>query len=58
MLKAIIYFVVLAVIYVIGYYLNSKTKVPAGCEKYFVACSNCQDYSCGANPVYKEKKND
>ena len=59
MLPAIILFVVLAGLVVVGYVLNSKTPKPEGCENAEQMCEGCHITSCVNNPKLKEEiKND
>lgn len=59
MLPAIILFVVLASLVVVGYVLNSKTPKPEGCENLTENCEGCHITSCINNPKLKEEiKND
>ncbi|MDO5440042.1 MAG: hypothetical protein Q4F12_00740 [Erysipelotrichaceae bacterium] len=59
MLPAIILFVVLASLVVVGYILNAKTPKPEGCENLNAACGDCHITSCINNPKLKEEiKND
>ncbi len=43
---AIIIFVVLACLFGISYYFNSKTPVPKGCENLKEDCRGCNISSC------------
>lgn len=51
----ILIFVVLACLFGISYYFNSKTPVPKGCENLREDCSGCGMKSC---PNRKESNND
>ena len=53
---AIIFFVVLAGIYCLGYYFNHKTPKPKGCEHLDSACEGCKVTSCMKNPVHEFKE--
>jgi len=55
MWMAIIYFFVLAFIYGLGYYLNSRTKVPEGCEQYHESCASCYEASCLMSAHYRKE---
>ena len=54
-MKAVIYFLILAVIYVLLYLKNASTPVPEGCKHLRDACHSCQDASCPASGVYEVK---
>lgn len=55
MLIAILLFVVLASLFVIGTVLNAKTPKPEGCEDVDAACEGCNITSCLKNPKLKEE---
>jgi len=56
---AILVFVSLASLVVVGYVLNAKTPKPEGCENIDSACEGCTITSCLKNPKLKEEiKND
>ena len=55
MIAAIILFVVLASIVVVGYVLNNKTPKPEGCENLTGMCDSCSITSCIQNPKLKEE---
>ncbi len=59
MIKAIIYFIILAVIYGVLYYFNHKTPKPEGCENLRSSCEGCNITSCMAHPnndrLFKEE---
>ena len=58
-IAAILVFVVLASLVVIGYVLNSRTPRPEGCEFVDHTCGECKITSCINNPKLKEEiKND
>ena len=50
MAYAVILFVVLAVFVAVGYYLNSKTEKPEGCEDMSEKCEGCRITSCINHP--------
>ena len=58
MLPAIILFVVLASIVVVGYVLNAKTPKPEGCENLRADCEGCHDFGCSNNPAHFTKRED
>lgn len=57
MLIAIILFVVLASLFVVGTVLNAKTPKPEGCENIDSACEGCKITTCLKNPNLKEEIN-
>ena len=57
-MKALIYFVILASVYCLGYILNHKTPRPEGCEDLHKDCASCNVLSCPANSVYEGGKED
>ncbi|MBQ6367442.1 MAG: hypothetical protein IJJ30_02715 [Erysipelotrichaceae bacterium] len=56
MMKAVIYFLVLATVYCVFYVLNHRTKRPEGCENLRQECESCRMVSCPANGVYEGGK--
>lgn len=50
MIKAIILFVILSSIVVLGYVLNRKTPVPKGCENLKENCEGCKISCCIHHP--------
>lgn len=52
---AVILFVVLGAVAVIGYILNSRTPKPEGCENIDGVCEGCSITSCLKNPKLKEE---
>jgi len=55
MIYAIILFAVLACFFGVGYYLNSRTPKPEGCENITENCEGCKINSCVHHPSRKEK---
>ncbi len=55
MIWAILLFAVLASLFGVGYYLNSKTPKPEGCKELTEDCEGCKITSCELNPSRKEK---
>ncbi|MDD6711121.1 MAG: hypothetical protein PUE27_03415 [Sharpea porci] len=51
MLYAIIWFVLLVILYIGTYLLNKHTKAPEDCQTDFKACQGCANIACGH---YKE----
>lgn len=49
-----IYLSILIGLYIFALYSNKKVAVPDECIKLQEFCANCTDYSCLANPTYKE----
>ena len=54
-IAAVILFVVLGCIAVVGYILNSRTPKPEGCDNIDEVCENCSITSCLKNPKLKEE---
>jgi len=52
---AIIVFVVLASLTVVGYLLNARTPKPEGCENITSQCEGCSISTCLHNPKLKEE---
>lgn len=52
---AIILFVVLASLVVVGYIFNNSTPKPKGCENVDGVCERCSITSCLKNPKLKEE---
>lgn len=52
---AIILFVVLGGLVVVGYILNNNTPKPKGCENIDGVCESCSITSCLKNPKLKEE---
>ena len=52
---AILIFVILASLVVIGTILNNRTPKPEGCENLDGQCSGCKVTSCIKNPILKEE---
>ena len=52
---AILLFIVLAGLVVLGTYLNNRTPKPEGCENLDAQCSGCKITSCIKNPMLKEE---
>lgn len=52
---AIIIFIVLAAFFGLGFYLNSKTPKPEGCENKDLGCEGCSIVTCSNHPVKKEE---
>ena len=48
---AILFGLVLGAVFAIGYYLNSKTPKPPGCENESASCSGCNIVSCSHHPA-------
>lgn len=56
-MPAVILGAVLGVVFVLGFMLNKKTPIPAGCEDIIkeASCTGCHDLSCGHHPTHKEE---
>lgn len=54
---AILVFAVFAGLFILIYYLNSKTKKPEGCEELPEECVKCKVTLCNRNPNKEKKEN-
>lgn len=54
---AIIFAIILGAIYALGYYYNSKTDKPVGCEELLQSCNGCKVSSCEHNPNHLKGEN-
>lgn len=52
---ALIIFVALSAIFIVGYVLNKRVPIPEGCEEIDESCLHCANTFCKHNP---NKEND
>ncbi len=53
---AVLFALVMGAIFAIGYYLNSKTPKPPGCENESASCSGCNIVSCSHHPAMQNAR--
>ena len=53
---ALLFACALGAVFAIGYYLNSKTPKPQGCENFEESCDGCKITSCSHHPVNNDNQ--